>query len=128
MKSKNMPKEYQNISPAGAEVKELMENEYMSLAYLTMKAGKVSKAVTHKTVLEIWYILSGTGEIWWKSKNEEKIINLEPGMSIDIPLGVEFQYRSANSNDLVFLCMTTPPWPGHHEVKYLENGVWPVTN
>lgn len=48
---------------------------------------------------------------------------LEKSITIDIPLGSDFQYRS-DEGDLVFICITMPPWPGSDEVTYVERGAW----
>jgi len=123
MLTQKIPQEYQHTSPAGAEVRLLMNNTLGGMAHCTLKKGTISKIVRHKTVSEFWYIISGKGAIWRKSGKQEEITVLEEGTSIDIPLGTDFQYRSDKS-DLVFICVTMPPWPGHDEVSYVEKGAW----
>ncbi len=123
MRTKIIPKDYQHTSPAGAEVRVLMSNQYGGIAHCTLKDGIISKAVSHKTVSEFWHVLSGKGALWRRNGEGGKITALEPGVTIDIPLGTDFQYRS-NQGDLVFICITMPPWPGADEVYYLEKGAW----
>ena len=123
MNTQKIPREYQHISPAGAEVRLLMNNHLGGMAQCTLKKGVISKVVQHKTVSECWHIISGKGAIWRKSEKQESITVLEEGISIDIPLGTQFQYRS-DENDLVFICVTMPPWPGHDEVVYVKKGAW----
>ena len=123
MKTQSIPDEYQHISPAGAEVRVLMNNELGGIAHCTLKADKTSKVVQHKTVSEFWHVISGNGEIWRKRGNDEGITTLEAGVTIDIPVGVSFQYRS-QQEDLVFVCVTMPPWPGGNEVNYVGEGAW----
>lgn len=79
--------------------------------------------VRHKTVSEFWHVLSGEGAVWRKLNDEESITPLTAGVSIDIPLGAHFQYRS-DAEDLVFICVTTPPWSGSDEASYVEYGGW----
>lgn len=124
MRNQTLPKDYQHISPAGAEVRILMNNTSTGVAHCTLRNGTTSKAISHKTVSEIWHVISGQGEIWRKSNDNESIISLTAGTTIDIPLGTHFQYRSILGQDLVFLCITTPLWPGPDEVNFLENGAW----
>ena len=124
MNTQKIPKEYQHISPAGAEVRLLMNNHLGGMAHCTLKAQTISKAVRHKTVSEFWHILSGIGAIWRKMKIEETITPLIAGTSIDIPLGTDFQY-SSGAEDLVFLCITMPPWQGSDEASYVLQGAWP---
>ncbi len=123
MKTVLIPTDYQHISPAGAEVRLLMNNAQGGMAHCTLKDKKISKAVRHKTVSEFWYVLSGKGAIWRRNGNEELIMPLEAGVSIDIPLGTDFQYRS-DDGDLVFICVTMPPWSGADEASYVEDGAW----
>lgn len=68
-------------------------------------------------------MLSGKGAIWRKNGEQESITPLEAGVTIDIPLGTDFQYRSFE-NDLIFICVTMPPWSGHDEASYVEKGAW----
>jgi mannose-6-phosphate isomerase-like protein (cupin superfamily) len=124
MKTQTITEDYQHTSPAGAEVRLLMNNTYGGMAHCTLKAGKISKAVRHKTVSEFWHVLSGKGAIWRKNKENESITPLEKGITIDIPLGVDFQYRSDKETDLVFICVTMPPWSGADEASYVEQGAW----
>lgn len=124
IRSQTIPENYEHISPAGAEVRLIMGNSTADLAHCTLRKGKISKAVTHKTVNEFWHVVSGAGAIWRRTGNQEEITTLEPGVTIDIPLGTEFQYRSTENSDLAFLCFTMPPWPGHDEVNYIKNGAW----
>jgi mannose-6-phosphate isomerase-like protein (cupin superfamily) len=126
MKTVNIPKDYQHISPAGAEVRVLMNNEHGGMAHCTLKNKKISKAVRHKTVSEFWHVLSGKGAIWRKNEIDESITPLEASITIDIPLGTDFQYRS-DEGDLVFICVTTPPWSGADEASYVEQGAWEAT-
>ena len=75
---------------------------------------------------EFWHILSSKGAIWRRKNDEEQITPLESGMTIDIPLGTDFQYRS-DEGDLVFICVTMPPWSGPDEASYVEQGAWEPT-
>lgn len=119
MKTQHIPQDYQHTSPAGAEVRVLMNNEHGGMAHCTLKNKKISKAVQHKTVSEFWHVLSGKGAIWRKKDDEASVTVLEPGITIDISVGTHFQYRS-DDGDLVFICVTMPPWLGHDEVNYVS--------
>ncbi len=123
MQTKSISHDYQHTSPAGAEVRLLMNNPHGGIAHCTLRAGKISKAVRHKTVSEFWHILSGKGAIWRKDAHKEEITPLAAGITIDIPLGTDFQYRS-DAEDLVFICVTTPPWSGMDEASYVGQGAW----
>jgi mannose-6-phosphate isomerase-like protein (cupin superfamily) len=124
MKSQKLTTEFQHISPAGAEVRVLMSNPMASITHCTLKNGITSKAIVHKTVNEIWHVISGSGEIWRRQNGIDSITKLNVGLTIDIPQGTDFQYRSTDGDNLVFMCVTTPPWPGADEVNYLSIGAW----
>lgn len=123
MKTTDVPESYQHISPAGAEVRLLLHNPHGGIAHCTLKEGKVSQAVRHKTASEFWHVLSGQGKIWRRNKDKESVTDLTGGVTIDIPLGADFQYRS-DEGDLVFICVTTPPWSGADEAQYVDAGTW----
>ena len=127
MKTEEIPQNYKHISPAGAEVREIMENQHGGIAHCTLKAGLTSKAVKHKTVSEFWHVLAGNGEIWRKADGNTNVTALLPSITIEIPHNTEFQYRSFDT-DLVFICITMPPWPNADEVSFIENGKWEAIN
>lgn len=79
----------------------------------------------HKTVVELWYILSGEGEIWRKSENEESVIPLVPGLCVNIPVGAHFQFRNSATEKLEILLHTMPALPEPDEAVPVEN-YWPV--
>ena len=96
------------------------------MAHFELPAGAVSHAVTHRTVEEIWYVLSGHGELWRRQDGGERTDALSPGTSATIPLGTTFQFRARRGAPLRFLAVTMPPWPGMGEgVKV--GGPWTAT-
>jgi mannose-6-phosphate isomerase-like protein (cupin superfamily) len=97
-----------------------------SLAHFELPAGAISHAVRHRTVEEIWYFLSGRGEMWRRLGVEESIITVEPGVALTIPLGAAFQFRASGEAPLIFLAITMPPWPGAEEAGRVE-GRWTAT-
>ena len=103
-----------------------LSNSLAGLAHCTLPNGKISKAVRHKTVTEFWHIISGSGQIWRRQGNHQSITPLDAGITIDISLGTDFQYRSTGA-DLIFICFTIPPWPGADEVSYVDEGAWTPT-
>ncbi|MFZ4427161.1 MAG: hypothetical protein ACOYOO_08385 [Saprospiraceae bacterium] len=79
----------------------------------------------HKTVVELWYILSCEGEIWRKLENEESVTSLVPGVCVNIPVGAHFQFRNTTIEKLEILINTMPAWPGPDEAVLVDNH-WPV--
>jgi mannose-6-phosphate isomerase-like protein (cupin superfamily) len=52
-------------------------------------------------------------------------MNLLTGMGFN-EVKADFQYRS-DAEDLVFICITIPPWTGSNEASYVEKGAWQPT-
>ena len=114
------------VAPDGTLVRLLPVLPGGSLAHFELPAGAVSHAVTHKSVEEIWYFLGGRGEMWRRSDGEERVVAIEPGLSVTIPLGTAFQFRATGEGPLTFLAITMPPWPGPEEAERVE-GPWAAT-
>ena len=49
--------------------------------------GAVSRAVAHRTIEEIWYVVSGEGSMWRQLDGREEVVALSPGVSITLPAG-----------------------------------------
>jgi mannose-6-phosphate isomerase-like protein (cupin superfamily) len=109
------------VAPDGADVRVLLALRGGSMARFELPASGVSRAVAHRTVEEIWLVLSGRGEMWRKQSVREEITALEPGVCLTIPLGVHFQFRAAET--LTAVAVTVPPWPGSDEAYEVE-GPW----
>ena len=114
------------IAPDGSEVRILCSVGRGSLAHFTLPPHAVSQAVAHRTVDEVWYFLSGRGQMWRRSPDLEEIVDVEPGVSITIPLGTSFQFRSLSHEPLSAVGTTMPPWPGEDEA-FAVDGVWKPT-
>jgi mannose-6-phosphate isomerase-like protein (cupin superfamily) len=95
-------------SPAGAEVRILIEGEPGSMIHSTVPPGQVNRATVHATVSEFWHVLSGEGQIWRRGGAGEETTVLRRGVSIDIPVGTAFQYRCTGVDPLEFLCISMP--------------------
>ena len=95
------------------------------MVHCTLNPGEVSLPVAHKTVEEVWYFLEGRGQVWRKYGDEERVVDVAPGVSLSIPVGAHFQFRTTGDVPLRFLIVTMPPWPGEDEA-YPVPGRWPV--
>jgi mannose-6-phosphate isomerase-like protein (cupin superfamily) len=102
-------------APDGAAVRLLLTLAGGSMAHFELPAGAVSHAVTHRTVEEIWFVLSGRGSIWRRQGSLERIDPLAPGTSLTLPLGTAFQFCADAGSPLAFVAITMPPWPGVDE-------------
>ena len=103
------------LAPDGSDVRVLLGLAAGGLAHFELPAGKVSAAVTHRTVEEIWYVISGSGEMWRKQGAREETVPLRPGVCLTIPLGTHFQFRADPASSVAAIGVTMPPWPGEGE-------------
>ena len=114
------------IAPDGSGVRILLGLSGGTMAHFELAPGQTSKAVTHRTVEEIWFILSGRGEMWRKQADHEEIVSLEPGVCLTIPLQTHFQFRTIGNAPLTAVAITMPPWPGEDEA-IIAPGNWEPT-
>jgi mannose-6-phosphate isomerase-like protein (cupin superfamily) len=126
MQTRQLPESPDGRSPAGAEIRYLLEGPTGNMIHSTVPSGQVNRATIHATVSEFWHILSGQGEIWRKDENGAEVTALAPGASIEIPVGTGFRYRCTGPEPLRFLCISMPPWPGDSEATFIE-GPWVPT-
>jgi len=100
------------VAPDGSDVRVLLALPRGSMAEFELAAGRVSAAITHRTVEEIWCVLSGRGEMWRRQGAREEIVALEPGVCLTIPQGVHFQFRALGDDPGTDeAIVVTGPWP-----------------
>jgi|SRR5215469_10037332 len=102
-----------------------------SFAHFQLEAGETSTAVSHKTVQEIWYIISGAGSMWRRQGGDApETVELAPGVCLTIPLGTVFQFRASDGTGepLRIVAVTMPPWPlDSDDEARPERGPWTPT-
>ena len=113
------------VAPDGSDVRILLRLAGGSMAHFELAAGRTSRAVTHRTVDEIWYVLSGRGQMWRRQGGREETVELSPGTCLSIPAGTHFQFRSTGDGPLAAVAVTMPPWPGENEAVAVP-GAWPA--
>ena len=112
------------LAPDGSEIRFLPQLRGGSMVHCTLPPGAVSLAVAHRTVDELWYVLSGEGELWRRQGDLEEIVALTPHTAHSLPLGTQFQFRNPGPEPLVIVIVTMPPWPGMDEaVRVVDH--WP---
>jgi len=114
------------IAPDGSEVRVLCQLSRGGVAIFSLPPNTVSKAVAHRTVEEVWYVIAGHGRMWRKLGGQEEIVELGPGVSLTIPTGTHFQFRCDGVEPLAVIGATMPPWPGESEA-YGVPGMWEAT-
>jgi mannose-6-phosphate isomerase-like protein (cupin superfamily) len=95
------------------------------MAHFQLAAGAVSKPVQHRTVEEIWYVLSGSGQMWRRQGEREETVDLAPGTCLTIPVGTAFQFRAGDDGPFAAVAITMPPWPDDGEAVFVA-GAWPT--
>jgi mannose-6-phosphate isomerase-like protein (cupin superfamily) len=123
------------VAPDGSDVRILLRLAGGSMAHFELAGGRTSRAVVHRSVDEIWYVLSGRGEMWRSQagaqggegrpggEGGEQIVPLEPGTCLSIPAGTRFQFRCLGDGPLAAVAVTMPPWPGEDEAREVR-GAW----
>jgi mannose-6-phosphate isomerase-like protein (cupin superfamily) len=113
-------------APDGSQVRVLLALGGGSMAHFHLPGGGVAKAVTHRTVEEIWYVVAGSGRMWRKQGEHEQVVELEQGLCLSIPAGTHFQFRASAQEALSAVAITMPPWPGADEAMFVA-GPWEAT-
>jgi mannose-6-phosphate isomerase-like protein (cupin superfamily) len=125
LETRHLPDDVDALAPDTSEIRLLTGSGRGSLAHGTLPVGGVSRAIRHRVVEEVWYVLDGTGQIWRKLGDEESVVDLRAGSSITIPTGAHFQFRTTGEAPLRFIMTTMPPWPGPHEAVRVPDH-WPA--
>jgi mannose-6-phosphate isomerase-like protein (cupin superfamily) len=103
-------------APDGWRVPVLLGLNSGSMATFTLRRGQASAAVTHRTVAELRYGVSGCGPRWRCDAVRWESVALESGLCLSVPLGATFYFRCDGDTPLmavaVAVTVTVPPWPG----------------
>jgi mannose-6-phosphate isomerase-like protein (cupin superfamily) len=121
--TRRRPDQRDDVAPDGSEVRVLCRVDAGSTAEFSLEPGLTSRAVVHRTIEEVWYVLEGSGEMWRSRGDQAETTTLTPGTSLTVPVGTAFQFRSSGAAPLRILGVTIPPWPGGDESSYVD-GPW----
>jgi mannose-6-phosphate isomerase-like protein (cupin superfamily) len=77
-----------------------------SIAHARVAAGSATAPHSLATSTEVYWILSGRGQMHIDAETSP----VEPGDAVLIPPGSVQWIETAGREDLVFLCVVTPPW------------------
>ena len=121
--TKRLPTSVDAMAPDGSEVRLLCRAARGSMAHFSLPGGRVSLAVAHRSIEEVWYFLAGWGRFWHKQGADEEIVEVSEGVSISIPPGTHFQFRNDGDEALAAVGVSMPPWPGENEA-YPVDGIW----
>ena len=123
--TKQLGEAYDVLAPDSSEIRLLVATTRGSLAHGTLSPGRVSLAIAHRTVEEVWYVTAGRGQVWRQQDDHETVVDVEAGTALTIPTGVHFQFRTSGLEPLRFVMCTMPPWPGEQEAMRVPD-YWPV--
>jgi mannose-6-phosphate isomerase-like protein (cupin superfamily) len=123
--TRQLPDSPDAVAPDGSDVRVLLQLARGGMAHFELAAGRISRAVAHHHVDEIWYILRGQGQMWRRQAGREETVQLAPGTCVSIPVGTHFQFRCTSGDGLAAVGVTMPPWPGQDEA-YHVSGPWPA--
>jgi len=126
MKTKTIPDTRDAVAPDGSDVRLLLGLKGGGMAHFALAPGETSTAVTHRTVEEIWFFVSGTGQMWRQLGRDSVTVDVRAGVCLSIPLGTHFQFRSFGDEPLAAIGVTMPPWPGEGEAVTVT-GPWQPT-
>ena len=115
------------VASDGSDVRVLLGLGAGGIAHFELRPGETSRAVTHKTVEEIWFFLGGRGEMWRKRGGLEQVVPVGAEVCLTIPLGTHFQFRSFGHQPLSAIGVTMPPWPNTDDEAIPVEGKWPAT-
>ena len=118
-----LPPQPDVLAPDGSQVRILLRLAGGSMAHFRLDPGQTSIAAAHRSVEELWYVVSGHGEMWRRQAGREETVLLGPGSCLSIPAGTAFQFRATGDEPLSAVAVTMPPWPGDGEAYPVE-GVW----
>jgi mannose-6-phosphate isomerase-like protein (cupin superfamily) len=116
-----LPSEPDAVAPDGSFIRLLVAGARGSMAHAELPAGAVTRPVRHRTVEEVWYVVSGSGQV----AVGDDIVDVRKGSSVLIPTSTPFQFRAGYAG-LGVVITTMPPWPGPDEAEP-TSGRWTAT-
>ena len=124
--TKHLPMERDAVAPDGSDVRILLALNGGGMAHFELAPGQTSKAMTHRTVEEVWFFVSGRGQMWRMRDAQAEVVDVYPAICLTIPVGTHFQFRSFGHEPLAAIGITMPPWPGDGEAVPVP-GKWTPT-
>ena len=128
----DLPDHYDYLAPDGSEIRLLTEERACAptggLSHCTLPNGAITQPVRHRGVTEIWFTLSGNGQLWRhdEATGDESVVGLAYGVEVEILPGTVFQFRATGADEpLEILILTLPAWPGADEAVSVSVARWP---
>lgn len=110
------------LSDDGSEIRSLPTVNGVETVHCRLPQGGIIQASRHKTVAQLWYVLSGNGDLWLQTHDgKESVVLLKSGVSVTVPLGYKFQFRNTGMQNLDILIVNTTKWSGPGELIPVKN-------
>src|ERR1700757_2175473 len=94
-KSMRLPASPTVKAPDGSDVRVLLAGSRGSCAHFELAGGQTSTAVVHRTVEEIWFFLTGRGQMWLApAEGDGGVIDVLTRDSLTTPPGAPLHFRS----------------------------------
>jgi mannose-6-phosphate isomerase-like protein (cupin superfamily) len=119
-----VPAKVDYTAPDGSMIRMLLQGKHGGMCHCTLPAGKASEPVYHPRVEEIWYFLSGHGQVWRKQDEQDEVVEVYPNLCLTIPVGTQFQFRATDAAPLECIIVTMPPWLGETDAVKLTQSYW----
>lgn len=121
--TKELSRRYEKLAVDNTEIRTLFSTEAASVVHCTLPPRATSVATRNIGTNEIWYFITGQGELWRRQEGtgEEETVRVGPGTALTMPANVGFEFRNCSEEPLTFLCVVMPPWPGEHVNVVIES-------
>ena len=80
--TKKLPALPDVVAADGSDVRVLLKTSRGSMAHFELAGGRASAAIRHRRVDEIWFVLSGRGEMWRSSADRGGAVVVEAGVGV----------------------------------------------
>ena len=117
-----LPTRPSELAPDGSAVRPLLGLPGGSMAHFELPAAETSRAVAHRTVGELWFVLSGRGELWRK-RGIRRRLSCSSQACASRCLKVPISVRASPGEALAIIAATIPRWPGGSEAEFVD-GPW----
>lgn len=92
----------------GFDLRPLVSAETASMAHLRLPSSSISGACHHGAFDELWYVMTGTAQLWMRTCGRQRIHHLREGSSIHIPPDTDFQLSVEFGAAFTAITITVP--------------------
>ena len=77
IETRNLAQAAAEVAPDGLQIHRLLPLRGGGRAHCTLHAGETSRAMRHRSVEEIWFVLQGRGQLWRKRGAAKQVVMVE---------------------------------------------------